>query len=107
MTIITSEQINQPRIVTLKELQDKLLPMCHGDKWAAGTIVDLWKKGAPVPQPEGEPERRILIPEHFRTWFNDFSQRLGIGSQAASQYSSMQNQLGANAGMRKATRRRG
>lgn len=105
MTILTQVQANQPRIVTLKELQDKLLPMCHGDKWAEGAIVDLWKKGAPIPQPAGEPERRILIPEQFALWYTDFQQRLGIQRQAADTYSSMQGKLATSAGWSKSRRR--
>lgn len=107
MTIINTEQTNLPRIVTLAELQAKLVPLCRGDVWAMGSIVDLWKKGAPVPQPVNEPERRILIPEQFRLWFDDFSKRLGLNTPATTQYSNMQNQLTATSGGRISTRRRG
>jgi hypothetical protein len=106
MTILTPQQANEPRIVTLAELKAKLEPMCHGDKWALSAISDLWKKGAPIPQPAGEPERRILIPEQFALWYADFQQRLGIQRQAVDTYSSMQNKLSASGGWRK-TRRRG
>lgn len=80
--------------------------MAMGDKWAEGAIVDLWKKGAPIPQAQGEPERRILIPEQFQLWFADFSQRLGLSQTAQGAYLSTQNKFVASGGMLP-TRRRG
>lgn len=91
----------QPRIVTLAELRKRLLPMAMGDKWAEGAIVDLWKKGAPIPQPEGEPERRILIPEQFAAWYSDFQKRLGILRTSTGAYKSIQNQFASSAGHRR------
>lgn len=91
--IITPTQMNQPRIVTLAELRAKLLPLTKGDVWAQKSIVDLFCKGAPIPQKAGEPERRILIPQQFELWFNDFSKRVGIGANGASVYNNMQRHL--------------
>lgn len=71
--------IQQPRIVTLAELQTKLVPMCKGDKWALSAITDLWNKSTPVPQAPGQLERRILFPLQFQAWYADFAQRLGLG----------------------------
>lgn len=90
----------QPRIVTLAELTAVLVPLCRGNKWAEGSIVDLWKKGAPVPQPEGEPERRILIPEQFALWWDDFNQRLGTGITVESTYQPLSRVFLASAGHR-------
>lgn len=96
----------QPRIVTLAELNARLLPMARGDKWAEGAIVDLWKKGAPIPQPAGEPERRILIPQQFQLWFEDFSKRLGIQQSSTAAYTGIQNLYRSSAGMATTRRRR-
>ena len=68
----------QPRIVSLADLKRVLLPLCLGYVWAENAITDLWLKGAPVPQAENEPERRILIPKHFETWWNEIQQRMGL-----------------------------
>lgn len=76
----------QPRIVSLADLKAKVLPLCLGYAWAEGAIVDLWKKGAPVPQPAGAPERRILIPQHFATWWGEIQQRMGVEAAAAEIY---------------------
>jgi hypothetical protein len=91
----------QPRIVTLAELKQRLLPLAHGDKWAEGAIVDLWKKGAPVPQPAGQPERRTLIPEQFAMWFTDFQQRLGLSQNSTGAYSNIQHLFSGSAGNRR------
>jgi len=84
--ILTPTQAMQPRIVSLEDLKAKLLPLCLGYAWAEGAITDLWKKGAPVPQPEGAPERRILIPQHFATWWAEIQQRMGVEASAADIY---------------------
>ena len=79
MTILTPADVTGPRIVAEAQLQAALLPMLGLDRWAQDTVGDLWRKGAPVPQPgpAGE-EMRILLPTQFQTWFNDVAQRLGI-----------------------------
>lgn len=84
--ILTPTKVMQPRIVSLAELKAKLVPLCLGYTWAENAIVDLWKKGAPVPQPESEPERRILIPMHFAAWWNEIQQRMGISATAPEVY---------------------
>lgn len=81
--LLTPTEVMKPRIVSLADLKAKLLPLCLGYAWAEGAIVDLWKKGAPVPQPEGAVERRILIPTHFATWWNEIQQRMGVEATAA------------------------
>ncbi len=91
----------QPRIVTLQELEKVLVPLCMGNKWALSTIKDLWTKGAPVPQPAGEPERRILIPAQFELWWDDLNQRLGTPLTAQTMYQPMQRQFAASAGHRR------
>ena len=84
--LLTPSQVMQPRIVSLADLKAKLLPLCLGYAWAEGAITDLWLKGAPVPQPEGAPERRILIPQHFQTWWGEIRQRMGVEATAAEIY---------------------
>lgn len=66
-----------PRIVTLQELQKVLFRYTFGWKWAEDAIVDLWKKGAPIPQAEGQPERRVLLPGQFALWWAELSGRMG------------------------------
>lgn len=86
-SILRPDEIMRPRIVSLKDLQDKLLPYCVGYAWAEGAIVDLWKKGAPVPQSDPQaPERRILIPEYFSQWWQDVQQRMGYEATALDMY---------------------
>lgn len=80
--------------------------MALGDKWAEGTIVDLWKKGAPVPQAEGQPERRILIPEQFKLWFEDFAKRVGSKATPNDAYASKSKLLSASSGDLQKGRRR-
>lgn len=94
----------KPRIVSLEDLKAKLLPLCLGYAWAEGAIVDLWKKGAPVPQPEGAPERRILIPQHFAAWWGEIQQRMGVGASAEEIYKAVTfdpTTFRSNAGLRR------
>jgi len=76
-----------PRIVTLKELQTVLIRYTFGWKWAEDAIVDLWKKGAPIPQPEGMPERRILLPGQFALWWAEVAGRMGYAPGGYNQVS--------------------
>lgn len=86
--ITPTNQSNQPRIVTLADLKQKLLPICAGYKWAEKAITDLWLTGAPVPQQSlNEPEKRILLPNQFEQWFNQVNQRMGYGLTATDAYS--------------------
>lgn len=104
--ILTPSQVNQPRLVTLKQLQDVLLPLCLGDKWAESTIVDLWKLGAPVPVGPGQDETRILLPHHFKKWFQDFQSRLGLGATPDTAYLNTSKFLPTSAGSMPKHRRR-
>lgn len=76
--ILTPAQVDGPRIVSEAELKSKLMPLLVLDLWAADTVGDLWRKGAPVPQrgPAGE-ELRILLPTQFKTWWDDVATRTG------------------------------
>lgn len=106
MNILTPAQLQQPRIVSLADLKKHLLPLARGDKWAEGTIVDLWKKGAPVPQAANEPERRILIPEQFKLWFADFAKRVGATDTPSEVYASKSKLLSSTSGSLPKHRRR-
>lgn len=94
--ILTSSQINQPRLVTIAELRAKLLPLTFGYKWGEDAIHDLWKLGAPVPVNPGEAERRILLPKQFEKWFNDVAERKGLDT--TNGYRNIAKGLRANAG---------
>lgn len=96
----------QPRIVSLQELQLRLIPVCRGDQWALGSIVDLWKKGAPIPTLPGQPEKRILLPTQFKKWWDDVHQRLGIDTSAEDAYGNLSSKL-STSGLVVPTRRRG
>lgn len=89
----------QPRIVSLAELKAKLIPLCLGYAWAEGAIVDLWKKGAPVPQPGNQPERRILIPTHFAAWWGEVQQRMGVDASAQAIYKLASKNMSTHAGL--------
>lgn len=79
--ILTPQQANQPRLVTLAELRKRLLPFCMGFKWGEDAIADLWKLGAPVPVNPGEDERRVLLPNQFAKWWQEVAQRQGLAVQ--------------------------
>ena len=104
--ILTPSQVNQPRLVTLKQLQDVLLPLCFGDKWAESTIGDLWKLGAPVPVGPGQDETRILLPNQFMKWFADLSKRVGLGLTPDGAYKHTGKLLPTSAGSMPGHRRR-
>ena len=105
--LLTPQQLNQPRIVSLRELRSKLVPMCHGDKWAESAIDDLWKKGAPVDGGPGREEKRLLLPNQFAAWFDDFSKRLGLGLPGRDAYSMFGPHIGGSSVQIPTTRRRG
>jgi len=44
-----------PRMVSIYELRDKLLPLMAGYPWAEDALMDLWKLGAPDPSPHSSP----------------------------------------------------
>lgn len=98
MSQILTPQRLQPRIVTLTELNKRLIPLCMGNKWALSTIKDLWTKGAPVPTGPGEPEKRILLPGQFQKWWNDLNQTLGLEIQGQQMYTELSKYLPTGAG---------
>lgn len=78
----------QPKIVTFDQLRATLLPIVTGYKWAEDTLRDLWLLGAPIPNPlDGQPEKRILLPTQFRTWFDDVQKKMGIDTPGDFIYS--------------------
>lgn len=86
----------EPRFVTLSELRAKLLPYCFGYKWAEDAIVDLWKKGAPLPVAPGMPETRVLLPKQFAKWWEDVAQRMGYEEQSI--YSNLASTMKSSVG---------
>lgn len=96
----------RPRIVSLTDLRTKLLPICLGYAWAENAIVDLWKKGAPVPNLPGEEERRILIPEHFAAWWGEVQQRMGVDAPAPEMYRHASRDFATHAGLPRSRIRR-
>ena len=92
--MITPDAIS-PRMVSLKELRRKLLPLVGGWKWGEAAIVDLWKKGAPDPQASIGPMfprckeldcphvKRVLLPKQFAAWWAEVAQRQGHELSAA------------------------
>lgn len=89
----------QPKIVTLPELQAVLFRHTFGWKWAEDAIVDLWKKGAPIPQPEGEPERRVLLPGQFAKWWDELAQRQGWATTGPQGYQQISPLFRTSGGM--------
>jgi hypothetical protein len=82
VNILTPEDIYSARIVSLYELQSKLLPLLGAVSWAKDAVMDLWSTGTPVPttgrDPFGNPvERRFLLPRQFDAWTKEVSKRLG------------------------------
>ena len=77
--LLTPADVAGPRIVSEAQLRAVLLPLLALDRWAADTIGDLWRRGAPVPQrgAQGE-ELRILLPIQFATWWRDVAVRHGF-----------------------------
>ena len=75
-----------PRIVSFDQLRAVLLPVVSGYSWAEDSMRDLWLLGAPLPQPPGEPERRILLPQKFLTWWAEVQQRMGITTPGETIY---------------------
>jgi len=88
-----------PRIVSIEELRRVCLPICAGYAWGLGTIVDLWKKGAPVPQRDPHaPERRVLLPGQFRKWYEDVAQRKGLALSGEVAYATQAQKLRTSSG---------
>lgn len=95
----------QPKMVSIYELREKLLPLIGGYKWAEDALMDLWKLGAPDPSPFSMPcsngvcwaaasgeglcgkfgcrrEKRLLMPTQFAVWWTDVSNRQGLELKA-------------------------
>ena len=83
----------QPKIVTLKELRRVLLRYTHGWEWAEKAILDLWQMGAPIPQDEGQPERRILMPTQFMKWWGEVQERMGYDLRGRDAYARITSNL--------------
>jgi len=98
--ITTPTDLIAPRIVSLKELRDKLLPKVGGWSWAEDALVDLWKLGSPDPQHSMCPQvaeksgppcpmrecphvKRLLMPRQFQQWWSEVQQRQGWEMTAA------------------------
>ncbi len=87
--IVTPSDYIHPRVVSLKELRDKLMPFIRGWGWADDAINDLWKLGAPDPQASLCPckppcpvrecphVRRVLMPRQFAAWWGEVGARIG------------------------------
>lgn len=87
--IITPTQLMAPRIVSLAELRDKLLPYISGWAWADDALNDLWLKGAPDPSASVCPNtpacptrkcphiKRVLLPNYFAQWWGEVCARQG------------------------------
>lgn len=97
--IITPADYQKPRIVTLAELQRILSRYTFGMKWAEDAIVDLWKLGAPMPQPENEPERRVLLPGQFAKWWAELAQRMGYAANGRQSYNEISPLFRTSGGM--------
>jgi hypothetical protein len=76
-----------PRIVTRAELDRAVLPHIVGYDWAVNALDDLWRNSTPTPETVQAhlagvpvPERRILLPSAFATWWADVQQRKGINT---------------------------
>lgn len=78
-----------PLIVTFAELERTVAPIVGGDKWAADTIGDLWRMGAPHPT---NPFKRVVFPNKLAEWLADVLERKGRPLDAAAEaYVELQN----------------
>lgn len=94
----------KPRIVTIRQLMKALAPYIINYPWAHDALIDLWKMGAPSPDPVHTPcphgaclihglkmtptrcepiygcarVRRLLLPSQFHDWWMDVQKRLGL-----------------------------
>jgi hypothetical protein len=92
--VVTPTQLMTPRVVSLKELREKLLPFIGGWAWADDALNDLWLKGAPDPNASmcpNEPPcpvrqcphiKRILLPNYFAQWWKEVCKRQGYALTA-------------------------
>jgi hypothetical protein len=63
-----------PLILTEAQLTAVLEPLTAGYAWGAGTIGDLWRCGAPLPN---DPTKRIILPSKLMDWLADVLERQG------------------------------
>lgn len=68
----------RPRLVTYQELWRVLGPLVEPYPWGRAALHDLWKMGAPTGRDDQGREVRILIPTHFKTWWDDVQQKMGF-----------------------------
>jgi len=95
---LISAQDMQPRIVSWEEIQRALEPLLAGQEWARKELHDLWEMGAPMPQAEGEPERRILLPTQFAQWWAEVGKRHGLSAPAGVGHELIKGHSHATAG---------
>lgn len=68
-----------PRLVTERELFRVLWPYIAEYPWARDALRDLWRMGAPVPNPAPDgSEQRVLLPRQFAKWWRDVAERMGV-----------------------------
>jgi hypothetical protein len=93
-------EIINPIKVKCPDLVNALWPLAEGDRWAEGTLVDLWKQGFPDPVPDIKDQRDMLeylaemdnydprrdrwnyhwvLPSKLTEWITEVSERKGIG----------------------------
>ncbi len=70
-----------PITATYDELVTILQPLTAGYKWGEGTIRDLWKLGAPLPD---KPDKRIVFPNKLAEWLVDVLEKKGQPLDAAA-----------------------
>lgn len=95
---------SRPRVVSIYELREMLLPYMLGVPWAEDALMDLWKMGAPDPSPGSRPcqgvcemqkktgvscgkwgcrkVKRVLLPGQFAQWWQQVAQRQGLEIRA-------------------------
>ncbi len=73
------------RVVTEKELFQKLWPFVQGYPWAQDALRDLWRMGAPLPYPAPDgSEQRVLLARQFAKWWRDVAERAGVDLSPAN-----------------------
>lgn len=93
-----------PRMTSMADLRRILLPLMEGYKGAEDALQDLWRMGAPDPDPRHHPcnredtgcwmnnrwgarrchkhacrrEKRLLLPTKFAIWWKEVADRIGL-----------------------------
>lgn len=70
-----------PLFVSEDELKAVFAEAIMANKWAADTIGDLWRMGAPHPQQE---HKRLILPSQYLAWVNDVLTKAGKPLDAAA-----------------------